>query len=126
MRTFGKQQGLTFEGPTVTRVYPAASGESLLEVAEGEGPPPQVARLSAKKGPAAGGSAVTLTGTGFTTTSEVRFGATPATSVLVSTSRSITAVSPPGPAGRVEVVVKTPNGQSSGSNGARSPSMARW
>ncbi|HXD54390.1 MAG TPA: IPT/TIG domain-containing protein [Solirubrobacteraceae bacterium] len=121
--TFAKPQGLTFEGPAVIpgdfRVYAAASGESLLELAEGEGPAPQVTRLSTRKGPATGGTSVTITGTGFASASEVLFGATPAASVIVSTSRSITAVSPPGTAGKVEIVVKTPHGQSAGGGKAR-------
>jgi hypothetical protein len=77
---------------------------------EGGEPAPTVKKLSVKTGPAAGGTTVTLTGTGFTGASAVRFGATDATSFTVNSATSITAVSPAGTSGTVDVRVTTPNG----------------
>jgi hypothetical protein len=79
---------------------------------EGGQPAPTVKRLSAKTGPAAGGTTVKITGTGFTGASAVRFGSTDATSFTVNSATSITAVSPAGTAGIVDVSVITPNGAS--------------
>jgi alpha-tubulin suppressor-like RCC1 family protein len=72
---------------------------------------PTVKKLSAKSGPGAGATSVTITGTGFEGASAVDFGASAATSVTVNSSTSITAVSPPG-AATVNVTVTTPGGTS--------------
>jgi hypothetical protein len=69
-----------------------------------------VSSLSPATGPAAGGTQVTLTGTGFTQTATVDFGSTPAASVTVSSTTSITAVTPPHVPGPVTVSVTTANG----------------
>ncbi len=76
------------------------------------GPAPTVEKLSPKKGPAAGGTSVTITGTSFKGVTAVKFGAEPATSYTVSSETSITAVSPSATSGDVEVTVTTPNGLS--------------
>jgi hypothetical protein len=76
------------------------------------GSPPTVRRVSPKKGPAAGGTVVTLTGTNFTGAEAVTFGTTPATSFTVNSPDSISAVAPPGTTGAVGVTVTTPNGTS--------------
>jgi hypothetical protein len=73
---------------------------------------PAITRLSAKKGPAAGGSTLTITGTSFVGVTAVKFGSTNATTYKVNSATSITAESPPGTAGPVEVTVTTPNGES--------------
>lgn len=73
-------------------------------------PAPTIRKLSAKAGPAAGGTTVKLTGTGFTGTTAVRFGSTDATTFTVNSATSITTVSPPGTTGTVDVRVITPNG----------------
>jgi hypothetical protein len=75
--------------------------------------PPTVSKLSAKKGPGAGGTTLTITGTNFGEASSVRFGATNAT-ILTVKSTSILAESPAG-AGTVEVTVTTPGGTSGAS-----------
>jgi hypothetical protein len=82
---------------------------AALNIQGGE-PAPTVKKLSAKSGPAAGGTTVTLTGTGFTGATAVRFGSVDATSFTVNSAKSITAVSPPGTTGSVDVTVITPNG----------------
>ena len=51
------------------------------------GSPPAVTGLSPSSGPVAGGTAVTITGTSFTSATEVRFGDTPATSFTAGQTR---------------------------------------
>jgi hypothetical protein len=64
------------------------------------------------KGPAAGGTSVAIAGTGFSAATAVSFGATPAANFTVNSSTSITAASPPGTAGAVNIAVTTANGTS--------------
>jgi len=59
-----------------------------------------------------GGDAVTITGTGFTADTIVRFGGLPARSVRVDGSRFITAVVPMHPVGAVSVLVAGPESAS--------------
>jgi hypothetical protein len=73
---------------------------------------PVVTKLKPKSGHAAGGTTVTIAGTGFTAGAAVRFGAAPASEVTVSSATSITAVSPPGAIGSVDVTVTTSAGTS--------------
>jgi len=73
---------------------------------------PQVSKLAPTAGLAAGGTSVTITGTGFTGATAVEFGSTPAASFKVNSWTSITAVSPPSPSGFVDVTVTTPGGTS--------------
>ena len=63
------------------------------------------------EGPLAGGTSVTITGSGFTGATGVSFGSTTATSFTVNSDSSITAVSPAG-TGTVDVEVTTPSGTS--------------
>ncbi|MGW9075701.1 IPT/TIG domain-containing protein [Streptomyces kronopolitis] len=74
---------------------------------------PALSSVSPNSGPAAGGTAVTLTGSGLTNASAVRFGSTPATSFTVVSDTVITAVAPAG-TGTVQVTVTTPGGTSNG------------
>jgi IPT/TIG domain len=76
------------------------------------GPAPTVKKVSPAKGPAAGGTSVTITGTGFTGITAVDFGSTEATSYTVNSATSITAISPAETTGTVDVTVTTPNGTS--------------
>ena len=79
---------------------------------------PAVSKLSVTTGPQAGGTAVTITGTGFVAGSTtVLFGAVPATIVTLSAT-SIKVTSPPG-TGVVDVTVTTPGGTSAGVPGDR-------
>lgn len=75
--------------------------------------PPTVTGVSPDGGPAAGGTSVTITGTGFAPGAKVSFGVTAATSATVTSSTSITAVAPAGFAGSVDVTVTTGGGASS-------------
>ncbi len=72
---------------------------------------PTVTGLSPTTGPAAGGTLVTITGTGFTGATAVDFGTTAATNVTVVSDTTITADSPAG-TGVVNVTVTTPAGTS--------------
>ena len=78
--------------------------------------PPTVARISPSTGPGSGGTPVTITGTGFSSTATVSFGTTPASSVTVKSATELVATSPAHAAGRVDVVVKDATGTSATSS----------
>ncbi len=82
------------------------------------GTAPAVGGVSPSSGTAAGGTAVTITGSNFTAGATVSFGGIPATNVTVATSTSITATTPAHAAGAVTVTVTNPNGQSGSLAGA--------
>ena len=75
--------------------------------------PPVVSSVSPNSGPAAGGTSVTITGSGFTGAAQVQFGSTAESSCstssepcfTVNSDSSITAQSPPGSVGTVDVRV---------------------
>lgn len=75
-------------------------------------PPPTVTKVAPKNGPATGKTLVTITGTNFTSPATVEFGETPATEVTVKSSTTITAVSPAGNVGPVDITVTTSAGTS--------------
>jgi hypothetical protein len=68
-------------------------------------PPPTLTGVSPASGTAAGGTSVTITGTGFLAGQTVSLGGTPATGVTVVSSTTITATTPAHAAGAVDVVV---------------------
>jgi hypothetical protein len=122
--------GLTFPtettGPTVTHTFPAAGiytvaltvfasdGTSIgtaRSVVVGTLPAPTVAKVAPAKGPASGGTTVTITGLHLTGATAVSFG-TVAASFSVKSSTQIVATAPPGPVGIVDVRVTTPGGTS--------------
>ena len=81
---------------------------------------PRVTAISPAFGPDLGGTAVTLAGTGFVDgATMVKFGATPATSVVVTSATSLAAAAPPGSVGTVDVTVTTPGGPSATSMAGR-------
>ena len=73
---------------------------------------PVVSKLAPKSGPATGETKVTITGAHFAGATTVSFGRAAATEVLVSSSTSLTATSPAGEPGTVDVTVTTPVGTS--------------
>ncbi len=75
-------------------------------------PLPTISKMSAKKGPASGGTFVTVTGTGFTPPLTVAFGSVQGISVKVNSSTSLTVVSPPNTSGNAAVTVTTIQGTS--------------
>jgi hypothetical protein len=114
--------GVTFESATqIKAVSPAGSGTVEVTVTSGgvtsatspadsfsytpaPPPPPTVTRVEPAEGPASGGTAVTITGSGFTSASTVSFGAVEAGGVTFESATQIKAVSPAG-SGTVEVTV---------------------
>ncbi|MFN8052796.1 MAG: IPT/TIG domain-containing protein [Acidimicrobiales bacterium] len=110
----------------ITATTPAhARGEVDVTVTNGSGsdtlvngyeylPTPVVSSVTPSTGPAAGGTSVTISGSGFAANDlpVVDFGATAATSVIVVNDTTITAVSPAGSVGTVSVRVNTYGGLS--------------
>jgi hypothetical protein len=75
-------------------------------------PPPTITTISPASGPAAGGTSVTITGTGFLAGgATVAFGASAATNVVVVSDTQITATAPAG-SGTANVTVTTSAGTS--------------
>ena len=75
---------------------------------------PTVISLAPTSGPALGGANVVITGTNLTGATAVKFGATNATSFSVDSATQITAVSPAGAVGPVNITVTTPGGTTAG------------
>ena len=73
--------------------------------------PPTVSSIKPATGSPNGGTSVTITGTGFTGATAVKFGTAEADSLSVNSATSITAVSPEG-TGTVDVTVTTKGGTS--------------
>ncbi|WP_181257055.1 IPT/TIG domain-containing protein [Pseudaminobacter soli (ex Li et al. 2025)] len=80
-------------------------------------PVPTITAASPNSGSTAGGTTVTLTGTNLTGATAVTFGGTAATGVTVNSATQITATTPAHAAGAVNVVVTTPGGSATLSNG---------
>jgi hypothetical protein len=81
---------------------------------------PAVTSISPSSGPLAGGTTVTVTGSGFTGATAVSFGSTAASSFTVNSDTSITATAPAATSvGPVDVTVTTPAGTSAASAGDR-------
>ena len=74
-------------------------------------PTPAVSSVSPNTGPVAGGTAITITGSGFTTGATVIVGGAAATNVNVVGNSSINAVTPAHAAGAVDVTVTNTNGR---------------
>ncbi len=83
-------------------------------------PFPAVTAISPSSGTAAGGTAVTVTGTGFTGATAVKFANKDAASFTVNSATQITAVSPANVVGLVaDIIVTTPGGTSATNNADR-------
>jgi hypothetical protein len=90
-------------------------------------PAPTVTAISPTSGTTAGGTAITISGTGFLTGATVSFGGASATAVTVVNSTSITATTPAHSAGAVDVVVTntdTQNGTKTSGYNYTSPNPA--
>ncbi len=85
---------------------------------------PTVTAISPTGGPLAGGTAVTISGTGFVSGATVTIGGASATSVVFGSATSITAVTPSGTAGATSVVVTNPDTQSGTGTGLYSVAAA--
>ncbi|MDA8269139.1 MAG: IPT/TIG domain-containing protein [Actinomycetota bacterium] len=98
----GQPGTLTLTDPPSGSVSPAVSVAA-----------PTVTAITPSTGLVAGGTTVTITGTGFTKTATVSFGTTAATKVTVTSPTTIVATSPPAQTpGQVHVVVKDAAGTS--------------
>ena len=75
-------------------------------------PAPALTSVSPTSGPTAGGTTITLTGTGFVSGATVRVGGTSATNVTFVSATQVTARTPAGTAGARDVQITNPNGQS--------------
>jgi hypothetical protein len=113
--------------PTVSHTFPAGgtylvaltvfaeNGTSIgtgKSVVVGTPPLPKVTKVAPTKGPAEGGTTVTITGANLSEATAVTFGSVPAKSFKVKSATSITAVSPAETAGTVDVTVTSPGGTS--------------
>jgi len=92
-------------------VYNSA-GMAHLTYGPGFAPAPRVTTISITEGPTAGGTAVTITGTGLTLVDHVYFGSVEGTISSITGDTSIAAVSPVSSAGPVYVTVHSPGGTS--------------
>ena len=117
----------TVQNPNrLTLTTPAhAAGNATLAVTNADGtatatityaaPPPQpaptVTGITPNSGPQAGGTVVTITGTGFDTATGVSFGSVAAVNPTITNGTTIRATSPPG-TGSVHVRVTGPGGTS--------------
>ena len=113
---------------SITAIAPAGSGTVNVTVTTYQGTsatnssdlytyeqPPSVGGVSPATGTVAGGTSVTLTGTGFVSGMTVKFGSTAGTSIVVSSSISATVTSPSNSSpsgGVVDITVTTTNGTS--------------
>jgi hypothetical protein len=110
--------GITVDGIVIT-LASALDGGGVVTLAESKcgatGPDinavPAVTSVTPNSGPTAGGTAVTIAGTGFNCVSGVSFGGVPATGVTTVSPTQITATSPAG-TGAVNVTVTNCNGTS--------------
>jgi hypothetical protein len=100
---------------TVTASCGAVSGTATFAVASAG---PIVTGISVAKGPVAGGTAVTITGTNLSNATAVMFGSTAGT-ISSSTATQIVVSSPAGTAGTVDVRVVTAGGTSATSSADR-------
>lgn len=78
---------------------------------------PTVTSVTPNNGLTTGGTSVTITGTGFTGATGVKFGTNAGTNVTVVSPTQITATSPAGTAGVTNVTVTTPGGTSATGTG---------
>jgi hypothetical protein len=96
--------------PPSTTTTPPTTGAPTTTTTPTTAPPtslaPTVTGVSPPGGPNAGGTTVTITGTGYASDSTVRFGAVPATTVTFVSANSLTASAPAG-IGTVDVTVTT-------------------
>jgi heme/copper-type cytochrome/quinol oxidase subunit 2 len=101
--------------PFVCSIPDCGSGHSnmfgSMKVVAVANPAPTVASILPTSGGIAGGTVVTISGTGFLTNPTVKFGGASATNVS-ATATSITATAPAHAAGKVDVVVTNTDGQS--------------
>lgn len=77
---------------------------------------PTITTVAPASGPTSGGTAVTITGTGLANTDQVAFDGTPAPFTVIN-STTVSAVTPPGAAGPVDVTVTSAGGTATVTDG---------
>ncbi len=107
---------------TVTNPGPSsATATNAYTYVSGAAPAPTISSISPASGPTAGGTTITITGTGFqvngASQATVTIAGSAATSVQVLTATTIVCVTPAGPAGAQNVVVTNPDTQSATATG---------
>jgi hypothetical protein len=106
-----------------TPAYPTPGTEPVVVITPGgsstetvtylyDYPTPTVASISVPTGPVAGGTTITVTGTGFYDVTDVHVGSNAASPVTTISDTSLTIDAPPGAVGAAQVVVTTPGGPS--------------
>lgn len=98
--------------PPTGTTPPVANGGSAPS---NQADPPVVKGLDQPAGPAAGGTTVTLTGTGFTADAAVAFGGVSAKTVVFKSPTQLEVVTPPGASGAAVPVVVSVGSRSSSS-----------
>jgi hypothetical protein len=117
VNSFGTEINVTNVPPgtnTVDVTVVTAAGTSSITAGSSYTylPAPTISGLDRTTGSTLGGNAVVITGTNFTSASAVTFGSTNASYFNVNSETQITAVSPPGVSGVVDIRVTTPGGTS--------------
>ncbi len=85
-------------------------GDTYADVVGGSGGPvPVITGVAPGTGPTNGGTVVTITGSNFLAGVTVNFGSNAGTCILLTGSTNITAITPAGPPGAVNVVVENAN-----------------
>lgn len=96
-------------------VVVTASGQSSPPLSGGftysANPAPTISTVVPNSGSTAGGTSVTINGSGFLTGATVTFGGTSATNVTVQSGSAISATAPAHTSGATDVVVKNPDNQ---------------
>ena len=113
----GHAHGLRLAAACLAAIAAGASASVSSEAATPTPSPsgataPTVSGVSPDVGATAGGTAVTITGSGFSGASRVQFGSVAAAGFTVASAMSITATSAPAAAGTVDVTVTTGGGTS--------------
>lgn len=124
--TFGGDAGTAFtvvNDTTITVTTPAhapGAADVIVQHPNGDSQPgvftflpvPAITSVVPASGPQTGGTAVTVTGTGFIGATGVTFGGTPGTGFTVVNDTTITVATPAHAPGAVGVIVQHPNGDS--------------
>ncbi len=92
-------------------------GQGVGTIVNDDPPAPSITSISPNNGPDSGGTPVTITGANFTGATAVTFGGAAAASFTVNSGTTISAVTPAGTAGAVDVVVTTPSGTATETGG---------
>lgn len=117
----GQTKSITFTATTVGSFEyvctqpTCGDGHSLMDssmtVQPAANPAPTISSILPTSGSANGGTVVTISGSGFTSSATVKLGGTLATNVSITNSTSIQATTPAHAAGKVDVVVTNSDSQ---------------